>query len=177
MDSPPERIFACYDIANLWKACRQEFGPLARVDFQALAEIVRSKRYPVPVHQRLCAYLVTDPKQKHHGLRYVLRDLGYQVRERHMQHHKALLRPLRTDWDVGITIDAVSQLDQYDTFVLASGDGDFGLLIDFLKTHGKRIVVLTFASAASKILYNVADELYILTKENIVSKEPSDGQG
>lgn len=173
----PERIFAAYDVANLWKACRQEFGPLARVNFQALAEIVRSKRHPVPVKQHSCAYLVTDPKQKHHGLRYVLRDLGYQVRERHMQHHKALLKPLRTDWDVGITIDAIDQLDSYDTFVLASGDGDFGLLIDYLKLKGKHIVVLTFESAASKILYQVADELYILSKESIVisAKEPANG--
>lgn len=170
-----ERIFAAFDVANIWKACRQEFGIKARIDFQVLSEMVRSKRHPAPVTQRLFAYLVTDERQKHHPFRQALRYMGYQIRERYMRNHKGLVKPLHTDWDVGITIDAIDQLETFDTFVLASGDGDFGLLLQYLKGKGKRTVVLTFESAVSRILYDTADELYILNRENISFTEENHG--
>lgn len=33
------------------------------------------------------------------------------------------------DWDVGLTIDALSIAPEVDTIILASGDGDFDLLL------------------------------------------------
>lgn len=161
-----ERILAAFDVANLWKACRQEFGPNARIDWQIMCEWMRSRRYPEPVQQRAVAYLVTDPNQKHHALAQTMRHYGYTVRERYMQYHKALKKPFRSDWDIGITIDAMDQIDSYDTFVLASGDGDFSLLLEYLKERGKKVVVLTFESAVSKLLYGVADEMHILKHDN-----------
>ncbi|MGA9292744.1 MAG: NYN domain-containing protein, partial [Ignavibacteriaceae bacterium] len=37
------------------------------------------------------------------------------------------------DWDIGITIDILDYVKQSDIVVLASGDGDFGLLVDKIK--------------------------------------------
>jgi uncharacterized LabA/DUF88 family protein len=176
MDQEPERIFAAFDVSNIWKACAQEFGPAARVDWQTLCETMRGKRYPAPVRQRATAYIVTDPRQKHHALAESLRYFGYNVRERYMAFHKGMKKPLHTDWDVGITIDAMAHIDNYDTFVLVSGDGDFGLLLEHLKAQGKKTVVLTFATAASKILYEVADELHIMHKESVIYSEESSGK-
>jgi uncharacterized LabA/DUF88 family protein len=65
----------------------------------------------------------------------------------------------KCDWDVGITIDAIDSARNSDVVVLASGDGDFDLLLEKLeKDHGVRTEVygvpgLTAASlirAASK---------------------------
>jgi hypothetical protein len=58
-----ERIYVACDVSNLWKACREEFGQQARVDFQVLANMVPASRHPEPVRQKLVAYLVTNPKQ------------------------------------------------------------------------------------------------------------------
>jgi len=54
----------------------------------------------------------------------------------HGGHRKANL-------DVEITLDAVDLKDQYDSFVLCSGDGDFEPLLKYLKAHRKRCVVIS----------------------------------
>ncbi len=40
------------------------------------------------------------------------------------------------DWDVGITIDVLDAASRVDEVVLASGDGDFDLLLDRLRALG-----------------------------------------
>lgn len=159
-----ERVFLACDVSNLWKACREEFGDKARVDFQVLSAMVSALRHPQPIQQHLVAYLVTNPKQKHHALANVLHTFGYKVRERFLRYEKGLAKPTRTDWDVGITIDALDRISAYDTFVLVSGDGDFSILLEYLKTRGKRTVVFTFERSTSKSLYESADELHTFTK-------------
>lgn len=164
-----ERIFLAVDVSNMWKSCREEFGETARVDFKVLGEYIPSLRHPTEVHQKLVAYVITNPSQKHHALAQVLRSYGYTICERYMRHEKGLVKPLHTDWDVGITIDAIEMLHTYDTFVLASGDGDFVLLLDYLKSKGKKTIVLSFERATAKALYGCADELHTF-KDNIVFK-------
>jgi len=51
-------------------------------------------------------------------------------------HHKGNV-------DVDITIDVVHLRDSYDTCVLMSGDGDFESLFKYLKSFGKRCVVIS----------------------------------
>lgn len=49
----------------------------------------------------------------------------------------------KADFDVEISVDAVNWLANYDTLVLFSGDSDFVYLLEYLKKHGKKIVVLS----------------------------------
>jgi len=158
----------------MWKSCRQEFGDNARVDFQILGSFVSALRHPVPVEQRLVAYMVTNPAEKHHVLASILRSFGYQVCERFMKHSKGMLKPMSTDWDVGITIDAIDKIDTYDTFVLASGDGDFVQLLEYLRAKGKRTIVLSFKKTTARLLYSTADELHVL-EESIVFRPNGKG--
>lgn len=162
-DKVTERVFVACDVANMWKSCREQFGQKARVDFQVLKEIVPAIRDKTPVWQTLCAYIVTSPRGDHHNFEAVLKSLGYCVRERCMRFAKGDDGPLRSDWDVGITIDAIDKIDTYDTFVLVSGDGDFSYLLEYLKGKGKTTVVLTFEQNTSRLLYDSADELHFLT--------------
>ncbi len=58
----------------------------------------------------------------------------------------------KADFDVEISTDAVSWIENYDTFVLFSGDSDFVYLTEFLKKRGKTVVVLSRRG-------HIADEL------------------
>jgi len=51
-------------------------------------------------------------------------------------HHKGNV-------DVDLTIDAVHFRDNYDTFILLSGDSDFESLIKYLKSFKKRCIVIS----------------------------------
>jgi uncharacterized LabA/DUF88 family protein len=101
-----------------------------------------------------------------------LRGFGYQVRERRVEFHKTQkLMPMRTNWDVGITIDAIDRANEYDTFVLMSGDADFGQLLDYLRFRGKRTLVLSFKTSTAKVLYGHAHEVMTLTQDVVFDRE------
>ena len=46
----------------------------------------------------------------------------------------------KADWDVGIALDVFEAANQCDTIVLASGDGDFGILLDRIRDRFKNTV-------------------------------------
>ena len=39
----------------------------------------------------------------------------------------------KADWDVGIALDVFEEAEKCDTIILASGDGDFGILLQRIK--------------------------------------------
>lgn len=45
--------------------------------------------------------------------------------------------------DCYLVLDAMNTIDQYDIFVLVSGDGDFRELLDVLRARGKEVVVVS----------------------------------
>ena len=71
----------------------------------------------------------------------------------------------KADWDVGIVIDAVRVANSVDVIVLASGDGDFIPLVEYLKNQGKRVEVIAFGKSTSSILKEAADE-FINVEDN-----------
>jgi uncharacterized protein (TIGR00288 family) len=85
-----------------------------------------------------------------------LTKLGIETRVRDLQEFYGGLK--KADWDVGITVDAIRIAPSIDTIVLASGDGDFLQLIEYLKNQGKRTEVIAFGKSASLKLREAADE-------------------
>lgn len=67
----------------------------------------------------------------------------------------------KCNFDVELTIDALDNMDQYDVFVLVSGDGDFIKLVKYLKGRKKKAVVMApgerlaiqLAEAANQVIY------------------------
>lgn len=151
-----ERIYVACDVSNLWHSCRLQYGKRVRIDFDVLSKLVPSLSKS-EVQQKLVAYLVSNPKDNHHVLSQALVGYGFCIRERFLAYNK--YNSIRTNWDVGITIDAIHNLDEYDTFVLMSGDGDFSELLEYLKGYGKRTVVMAFGKTTSNDLRKAADSV------------------
>ena len=55
----------------------------------------------------------------------------------------AVFTERKADFDVEISVDAVSWQKNFDTFVLFSGDSDFLYLLAYLKKMKKRILILS----------------------------------
>jgi uncharacterized LabA/DUF88 family protein len=161
-----ERVRVAVDVANLWKSCRQLFGEKARLDFHAIATMV-PEILGEPVEQRLVAYIATNPKHRYRTLYHAIRAQGFVIHERAMWWDKAGDRPYRTDCDVGLTIDTLHHQDEYDTFVLMSGDGDFDQLLQYLRQHKKRAIVCSFHRSLATTLYRAADRV-IKLDQNVV---------
>jgi len=64
----------------------------------------------------------------------------------------------KCNFDVEITMDMLTKIHKYSTIVLFSGDSDFGGLLRYLKTKGKKIVIVCTRNRMSKELEEVADK-------------------
>ena len=74
--------------------------------------------------------------------------VGYTVRHKEIkfikdEHKTPLGGHHKGNIDVELTIDAVHLKNEFDTFVLFSGDSDFESLIKYLKGFGKKCVVIS----------------------------------
>ena len=130
------------DAANIYFS-QQTLG--WRVDLKKLISYFKKETDLV----RIAFYGAINPdnarERKFHDF---LEIIGYTVRHKEIKfikddrktplggHHKGNI-------DVELTIDAVHLKDQYDTFVLFSGDSDFESLIKYLKGFQKRCVVIS----------------------------------
>lgn len=82
--------------------------------------------------------------------------MGIETRVRDLQEFYGGQK--KADWDVGIVIDAIRMAPSIDVLVLASGDGDFISLVEYLKNQGKRVEVAAFGRSSSARLKEIADE-------------------
>jgi len=90
--------------------------------------------------------------------------LGIETRQKELQEFYGGTK--KADWDVGITVDAIRTAEIVDTIVIASGDGDFIPLVEYLKNQGRRVEVIAFGRSTSGKIKEIADEFIDLGEES-----------
>jgi uncharacterized LabA/DUF88 family protein len=128
-EKEPEKIGIFIDLQNIYYTCRQAYQ--ANFDYNKFWAKVTEGREVV------CAYAYATDRgdQKQAQFQNILRAIGFEVKL------KAVLKRLdgtsKADWDVGIALDVFEEAQNCDTIVLASGDGDFGILLDRIRDRFK----------------------------------------
>jgi len=145
-----QRVAVLIDVQNLYHSAKNLYG--ARVNFGAVLKLGISQRNLI----RAFAYVVRTKTGEEKPFFEALTKLGIEMRVKDLQEYFGGLK--KADWDVGITVDAIRIAPSIDTIVLASGDGDFLQLIEFLRNQGKRIEVIAFGKSASLKIKEGADE-------------------
>lgn len=118
----PTRLAVFIDVQNIYYTTRDTFGrqfDYCRLwaELESLGSITHAYAYAIDRG---------DPKQQQFQQR--LREIGFEIK----------LKPFiqrgdgsaKGDWDVGITIDVMEAAPDVDEIILASGDGDFALLLE-----------------------------------------------
>ena len=152
-----QRVGVLIDVQNLYHSAKNLYQ--ARVNFREILKLAVSGRNLI----RVFAYVVRTKSGEEKPFFEALIKLGIETRVRDLQEFYGGLK--KADWDVGITIDAVRIAPDIDTIVLASGDGDFLQLVEYLKNQGKRVEIIAFGRSASSKLREAADE-FIDIEEN-----------
>jgi len=152
-----QRVGVLIDVQNLYHSAKNLYG--ARVNFREILKLAVSERNLI----RVFAYVVRTKSGEEKPFFEALTKLGIETRVRDLQEFYGGLK--KADWDVGITVDAVRIAPDIDTIVLASGDGDFLQLVEYLKNQGKRVEIIAFSRSASSKLKETADEFIDLEKE------------
>ncbi len=105
---------------------------------------------------RATAYVITTETGEEKNFFDALTKMGIEAKTKDLQIFSSGSK--KADWDVGLAIDAVKIADKVDVIVIASGDGDFIPLVEYLKMRGCQVEVITFGKSASGKLREVADD-------------------
>ena len=155
--SPEQRVAIFIDTQNLYHSAKNLYK--ARVNFAEILKAAIAGRKLI----RSFAYVVGTKTGEEKPFWEALKKMGIEIREKELQIYYGGLK--KADWDVGITVDTIRIAPSVDTIVLASGDGDFFQLIEYLKNQGKRVEVIAFSRSASVKLKEMADEFIDLEEE------------
>ena len=145
-----QRVAVFIDAQNMYHSARSLFG--GRVNFKELLKQAVSGRQLV----RAFGYVIRTKTGEEKPFIDALLKLGIETREKDLQEFFGGAK--KADWDVGMAVDAIRTAEIVDVIVLASGDGDFIPLVEFLKNQGRRVEVLAFVPSASGKLKEMADE-------------------
>ena len=114
------------DVQNIYYTTKQNYGQ--NFDYNKFWTRVTQEREIVTA----IAYATSRGDKKQTEFQNILRAIGFKVK----------LKPFiqradgsaKGDWDVGIAIDVMKYAQKSDVVILASGDGDFDLLLKEIKT-------------------------------------------
>jgi uncharacterized LabA/DUF88 family protein len=128
-----KKIAVFADVQNLYYTVRQAYG--CHFNYAALWADVSKQGQIVEAY----AYAIDRGDSKQQQFQQILRNLGFVVKLKpYIQRSDG---SAKGDWDVGITLDIMDAADHVDEVVLASGDGDFDMLLErIIAKHGVQAV-------------------------------------
>ncbi len=111
---------------------------------------------------RAIAYVVKADMPEEQSFFDALEKAGFEVKMKDLQtfaggHQKG-------DWDVGIAMDIIKQMNKVDVIVLASGDGDFIPLHEYLQMTGQLTETVAFGESCSNKVKELTDHFIDLDK-------------
>lgn len=138
------------DVQNLYHSARAIYQK--RVNFKELLDVTVGQRKLI----RAFAYVVRTKTGEEKPFFDALEKLGIEMRIKDLQEYYGGMK--KADWDVGIAVDAIKTSQIVDAIVIASGDGDYVPLVEYLKNQGRRVEVIAFGRSTSAKLREVTDE-------------------
>jgi len=158
-----EKVCVFVDVQNIYYTTRQVFG--RHFDYNAFWAKISHKADMV----KAVAYAIDRGDEKQRQFQTILKAIGFEVK----------LKPFiqrsdgsaKGDWDVGITLDVISHAAQSDRIVLASGDGDFDLLVrKVIHDFGASVHVYGVAKLTANSLINAATRFYPIDNDLLLPK-------
>ena len=160
-----QRVAVLIDVQNLYHSAKNLYK--SRVNFRSVLKLAVAQRNLI----RAFAYVIKTKGGEEKAFFEALIKLGIETRVKDLQEFHGGMK--KGDWDVGISIDAVRIAPAVDTIVLASGDGDFIQLVEYLKNQGKRVEIIAFGRSSSSKLREAVDgfmDLETDTKKYLLKK-------
>ena len=122
-----------------------------RVDYRKLAHYLQTEADIVGLYYYTGR---VGSQEKQTAFLNALYTFGYQVTEKEVKFIKVSGSPdlPKGNLDVELALDTFRLRENFDTFVLFSGDSDFAYLLDLLKKEEKRVIVVSMRGHVSREL-------------------------
>jgi len=146
-----QRVGIFIDTQNLYHSAKNLYK--AKVNFGNIVKEALAGRQLI----RAVAYVIRTESEEEKSFFEALNKLGIETKVKDIRVFAGGAK--KADWDLGTTIDIVAMAQKLDTIILATGDGDFVPLVEYLKyAHGCQVEVIAFGKSSSSQLRDVADD-------------------
>ena len=164
VDVSAHKISIFVDVQNIYYTCRQACQ--ASFDYTKFWAEVTNEREVVCAF----AYATNRGDERQEQFQSILRAIGFTVKLKPMlNRHDGTAK---ADWDVGITLDVFEAASQCDTVVLASGDGDFDMLLQRIKQRfNTDTEVYDVPQLTSKLLIKAAGKFRAIDETLLMNKQ------
>jgi uncharacterized LabA/DUF88 family protein len=154
---PTQRVAVLADSQNLYHTAHSLYS--RNVDYTALLDDAVQDRELV----RAIAYVIRADSPNEEDFFDALREIGFEAKIKDIKTFGDGSK--KADWDVGISLDAVTLANHVDALVLCSGDGDFSRLCSHLRHEGVRVEVFGFGSSTAEELRDAADSFVDMSED------------
>ena len=154
---PNQRVAVLADAQNLYHTAQSLHSQ--NVDYTALLDEAVAGRELV----RAIAYVVRADNDDEESFFEALEEIGFETRIKAIKTFGDGSK--KADWDVGLSLDAVTLADHVDAVVLCTGDGDFARLCSHLRQEGVRPEICAFGESTAKELTAAADSVTDLSED------------
>ncbi len=157
-----QKVALFVDVQNIYYTNREAFN--CNFDYNTFWDRTTLNREVVKAN----AYAIHRGDEKQHQFQNILRGIGFEVKLKSFIQRSD--GSAKGDWDVGIAIDVMEWSPKVDVIVLASGDGDFAMLVDKVReNYGVTVEVYGVEQLTAASLIDAASK-FIPIKENLLLK-------
>jgi len=145
-----QRVGIFIDTQNLYHSAKNLYK--SKVNFGNVVKEALAGRQLI----RAVAYVIRTESEEEKGFFEALNKLGIETKVKDIKVFAGGAK--KADWDIGMAIDAIAMSEKLDAIVLATGDGDFVPLVEYLRyTQGTQVEVIAFGKSASGQLREAVD--------------------
>ena len=153
-----KKVSIFVDVQNIYYTTKQEFN--SNFDYNKFWKLVTNKREVIGAF----AYTTNRGDEKQIQFQNILRAIGFEVKLK--PYIKRSDGSSKGDWDVGITLDIIDFASKSDIIVLASGDGDFDILIKKVREkYNNETEVYGVSNLTANSLKKVTSYFYPIRQE------------
>jgi len=155
-----KKVSIFVDVQNMYYTTKQAYN--SHFDYNTFWAEATHDREVV----KAIAYATNRGDEKQKEFQNILRGIGFEVKLKNFIQRADGSR--KGDWDVGITIDVLDFAKDSDVVILASGDGDFDLLVHkIINDYNKVVEVYGVPQLTADSLINSASR-FIAIKDNLL---------
>jgi uncharacterized LabA/DUF88 family protein len=151
-----QRVAVLADSQNLYHSAQSVYSQ--NIDYASLLEKAVQGRELT----RAIAYVIRAQSEDEERFFEALVDIGFETKIKDIKTFGDGSK--KADWDIGMSLDAVTLANHVDTIVLCTGDGDFSRLCNHLRHEGVRVEVMGFEESAAEDLVDAADSFVDLSE-------------
>lgn len=146
-----QRVGLFIDTQNLYHSAKNLYNK--NVNFKNVLKEAVAGRELI----RALAYAITTESGEETSFLEALEHMGIELKTKDLQIFPGGAK--KADWDVGLAVDAIKLAPKLDAIIIASGDGDFVPLVEYLKINmGCQVEVISFGRSSSNSLKEEVDD-------------------